>query len=319
VADLALQRRSVAVERRAFGAIWLAILCWSATALFVRAAHAEPLVFTTWRLWFALPPLALIVLVRKRTHAISMGAEGVSRLRWALLILGAGAFFASGAATAFMAIEKTRLLDVALIGALAPVVIMVVAVMFLGEHVDRQHVFFATVAIAGTVLVASASSSGGTWSLAGEVIAVISLFLNAGWYVYGRVLRHRHAIDPFAFMLGVLTAAALLMTPVALLANGSLALSGAEYLWAAATMLVGTTAHLLLVWAHRYVPASASAPLLLAEPVLVALGAWACFGEALGPVEIVGSIAVVAALWGMQRSPAVTRVEDEAPDPAPAA
>ena len=82
---------------------------------------------------------------------------------------------------------------------------------------------FAVVAVGGTVLVASASSGSGTWSLAGEVIAVVSLFLNAGWYLYGRVLRGRYAIDPFAFMLGVLAAAAVLMTPVALVRLGNAA------------------------------------------------------------------------------------------------
>ena len=300
-------------------AVWIAILCWSATALFVRAAHAEPLVFTAWRLWFAVPPLALVLLVRQRRgEQIVFRSDDVSRGRWILLVLGTGAFFAAAAGSAFVAIDKTRLLDVTLIGALQPVVIIVVAVMFLGEHVGRREVTFAIVAIAGTALVASASSGSGSWSLAGEIIAVISLFLNAGWYLYGRVLRHRYAVDPFAFMLGVLTSAAVLITPIAFVSAGTLALSGSQYAWAAATMLVGTSAHVLLVWAHRYLPASVSAPLMLAEPVLVAAGAWVFFGEALGPIEIVGSAIVVAALFGMARSPAVVHVEDEIPDPAPA-
>src|SRR5262245_27331918 len=146
----------------------------------------------------------------------------------------------------------------------------------------------------------------------------MSLFLTAGWYLYGRVLRHRYAVDPFAFMLGVLTSAAVLITPFALISAGTLALTGSQYAWAAATMAVGTTAHILLVWAHRYLPASVSAPFMLAEPAFVGIGAWIFFGEALGPVEIVGSAVVVAALFGMARSPAVVHVEDEIPDPAPA-
>jgi drug/metabolite transporter (DMT)-like permease len=310
--------RKVAVERRAVGALCAAIVFWSATALFVRAGNADPLVFTTWRLWSALPLLAFAVRWRARHGArVELGATGVSRRRWALLVLGAGAFFASGAATAFAAIDKTRLLDVALIGALQPVVIIVVAVLFLGEHARRSNVTLALVAVGGTVLVASASSGSGNWSVAGELIAVASLFLNAGWYLYGRVLRDRYAIDPFGFMLGVLAAAAVLMTPVALLASGTLRMPATAFGWALATMLFGTAAHLLLVWAHRYVPASYSAPLLLAEPPLVAVGAWIWFGESLGPVEISGSLVVVAALWGMVRSPAVTHVEDDAPDLVP--
>jgi drug/metabolite transporter (DMT)-like permease len=312
--------RPAAVSRRPLTAIWIAVVFWSATGLFVRAGHADPLVFTTWRLWFALPPLALVVIARRRKagDAVLLRAHGPSRATWLLLVVGAGAFFAAAAGTTFVAIGKTRLLDVTLIGALQPVVIIVVAVMFLGEVVDARHATYAAVAILGTGVVASASSGSGTWSLAGELVAVLSLFLNAGWYLYGRVLRDRYAIDPFAFMLWVLAAAAVLMTPVALVAHGGLGLPGQALLWAAATMLIGTTAHVLVVWAHRYVPASVSAPLLLAESALVAVGAWIFFGESLGPVQILGSTVVILALWGMLRSPAVAHVEDEIPDPAPA-
>ena len=270
--DVAVPGGVHALQRRALGAVWIAILFWSASALFVRAGHADPLVFTTWRLWFALPPLAVIVAVRRRSHPVMLRPPEVSRVRWALLVLGAGAFFASAAGSAFVAIDKTRLLDVALIGALQPVLIVAVAVLFLGERVDRRLVFFGTLAVGGTVVVASASSGSGSWSLAGEIVAVVSLFLNAGWYLYGRVLRSRYAVDPFAFMLGVLTAAALLMTPVAAVSSGTLRMTGDAYWWAAGTMVVGTSAHVLLVWAHRYVPASVSAPLLLAEPPLVRAG-----------------------------------------------
>jgi drug/metabolite transporter (DMT)-like permease len=310
--------RTHAVERRAIESVWLAVLFWSATAMFVRAGDADPMVFTTWRLWLALPPLTAVLWWRTRHgQRVMLRAPGVSRGRWILIVIGAGAFFASGAATAFAAIDKTRLLDVTLIGALQPVVIIVVAVLFLGEHANRTHLVLAFVAVAATVVVASSTSGSGTWSMAGEVLAVLSLFLNAGWYLYGRVLRGRYAIDPFGFMLGVLAAAAVLMTPVALLSAGSLGMPAAAFGWAALTMVFGTAAHLLLVWAHRYVPASLSAPLLLAEPPLVAIGAWIFFDESLTAVAVIGSSVVVAALLGMVRSPAVIHVEADVPDLVP--
>lgn len=307
-----------ATERRAVSAVWVAVVLWSVSALFVRAGHSDALVFTTWRLWFALPPLlVLVVLRRRRNPELVLRAPGISRVRWTLLVAGAGALFASSAATAFAALGLTRLLDVTLINALAPVVIIALAVMFLGEHVDRGIVARAAVAVAGTVLVAIAGSTGGDWSLAGELLASLSLFLSVGWYLYGRVLRARYPIDPFGFMLGVLTAAAFMTTPIALIVHGSLRLSAAALGYAAATMVVGTSAHVLMVWAHRYIPASISAPLLLAQPPMVALAAWICFGESPGVVGIIGCFVVVGALFGMVRDPAVTRVEDETPDPFP--
>ena len=147
------------------------------------------------------------------------------------------------------------------------------------------------------------------------LLAVLSLVLNAGWFLYGRVLRARFAIDPFAVMLGVLAAAAVLLTPVALLINGSLHMSRDGYIFAACTMVTGTSAHVLMIWAHRFLPASVSVSLLLAEPPIVAAGAWIWFGETLGAVEIIASLVVVATLIAVTRTPALEHAEELSPDP----
>jgi drug/metabolite transporter (DMT)-like permease len=299
-------------------AVCFAVVLWSASSLFVRAGHSDALVFTTWRLWFALPPLSVIVTLRARQgRSVPFRPEGVSATRWVVLLFGAGAFFFSGASTAFAALGLTRLLDVTLIGSLQPVLIIGVAVAFLGERARRSHVVRAVIAVAGTIVVAAAASSAGTWSLAGDGVAVISLVLNAGWFLYGRVLRTNFAIDPFAFMLGTLTAAAVLCTPVALIAHGGLGISHRGMLFAACTTMSGTTAHVLMVWAHRYVPTSVSSPLLLGETPIVAAGAWLCFGEAVTPLEAVGAAIVVGSLWGVTRAAELERVEQDIPDPTP--
>jgi drug/metabolite transporter (DMT)-like permease len=313
----ASQPVTVPADRRALGAVGLAVIGWSASTLFVRAAHADPVVFTTWRLWFALPPLTAIVWWRRRTDPeVQLWPRQMSARRWLLLLGGGGAFFAGGAATAFAAIDMTTLLDVTLITSLQPVIVIAFAVAVLRERVAGTQFALGAVAVAGTILVSvAASGSGGTWSLAGDVVAIVSLVVNAGWFLYGRVLRARFPVDPFAFMLGVLAAAAVLLTPVAIVKNGGLHLPAPALGYAALTMVTGTTAHLFMVWAHRYVRASVSAPLLLAEPPLVAVGAWLCFGETLGPIEVVGSLIVVITLFGMVRSPALEDAGERVADP----
>jgi drug/metabolite transporter (DMT)-like permease len=312
--------RAASRERRALLAVVVAVVLWSACALFVRAGHTDALVFTTYRLWFALPPLALIVARRSRgreADAAPMWPRAVSPARWMLLMVGAGALFVSGAATSFAAIGLTRLLDVTLIGALEPALIIAVAIVFLRERAHLGNIARSAIAIVATVVVSVAASDRGTWSLAGDLVAVVSLVLNSGWFLYGRVLRKRHAVDPFAFMLATLTCAAVLLTPFAVVAHGNLAISGRGLFFAACTMVAGTTAHVLLVWAHRYVPTSISSPLLLGEPPVVAVGAWVFFGESLGAIEIVASVVVLASLWGVLRSPELEHVEDDLVDPMP--
>src|SRR5947209_11969798 len=99
------------VEQRAVVAILVAVGLWSCTSLFVRAGHSDALVFTTWRLWFALPPLAVIVAWRaRRTASAPFWPDDVPSARWVLALLGAGAFFIGGAATTFAALQLTLLL-----------------------------------------------------------------------------------------------------------------------------------------------------------------------------------------------------------------
>ena len=305
--------------RRALSAVVVAVILWSACSLFVRAGDTDALVFTTWRLWLAILPLGVIVWLRSNGAAARpFKPTDITTSRWVLVLFGAGAFFVAGAATAFAALQMTTLLNVTLIGALAPVVIIAFAVMFLGEHIHTRLLVQGSIAIVATFVVAlAAAGGGGTWSLAGDIMAVVSLFLNAGWFLYGRVLRTSITVDPFALMFGTMVTGALILSPITLVAHGSLAISGKGLFFAVCVMVAGTTAHVLMIWAHRFIPTSVSSPLLLAEPPLVAAGAWVWFGESLGPVEIIGSAIVVASLWGVVRSEDLEQVEHDLPDPAP--
>jgi len=135
VVDIGARRQAVPVERRPLIAVVIAVVLWSASSLFVRAGHSDALVFTTWRLWFALPPLAVVVMWRSRgSRGVSLWPRDVSRARWIGLMLGAAGLFVSAVATTFAAFGLTRLLDVTLIGALQPVLIIAFAVAFLGER-----------------------------------------------------------------------------------------------------------------------------------------------------------------------------------------
>ncbi len=298
-------------------AMVLAVVGWSASSLFVRAAKSDALVFTTWRLWFAVPPLAIIVAVRARgDKPAPLVPPDVSAGRWALVMFGAGASFIAAAATSFAALGLTRLLDVTLIVALEPVLIIGFAVAFLDEHVDRRQCVLAGVAVAATMLVAISGSRGGSWSLAGDILAVVSLVMNAVWFLYSRVLRMRYVVDPVVFMFWTLLCASIINVPLTLLVHGSLAISGRGMFFAACTAVSGTTGHALMVYAHKYLPTATSSPFVLAEPPLVAIGGWVFFGESLNAVEIIGSAVVVGSLWGVVRSPALEHTEGPEGDPA---
>ena len=97
-----------AIERRAIWAVFGAVVLWASSSLTVRAAHSDALVFTSWRLWFALPPLFVIVAYRKRRDPdLVLRPAHISRLRWTVIVAGAGALFTAGATT--FASPKSRI------------------------------------------------------------------------------------------------------------------------------------------------------------------------------------------------------------------
>ena len=143
----------------------------------------------------------------------------------------------------------------------------------------------------------------------------MGLVFNSGWFLYGRVLRTRIVVDPFAFMLGTLTAAALLMTPIALVVHGSLGISRRGLVLRA--VHDGRGHHRARVDDLGASPraTSVSSPMLLGETPLVAGGAWMFFGESITVLQGVGAAVVVGSLWGVTRGPELEHVEHDVPDP----
>jgi drug/metabolite transporter (DMT)-like permease len=305
----------------AFLAVGGAVVCWSITSLTIRAGHADPLRFVAWRAWFGVPVLAVVVLWRARGTGVSGFApvDGVSRRQWVVSIGGAGILFAGSAVLSFAGVNRTALLDNAVISALQPVLVIAAAVVWLGEHADRSHWLRALVALGGTIAVVTAHASGEHHDALGIAFALAAVVVNTGWYLYGRWLRSRFDIDPLAFMTGVLLTVAVVLTPIAWIEAGTMRLPQHALAWSAATMVFGTSAHLMSIWAHRFVPASVSSLFLLAEPPLVGLMAWWAFSEQPAAMQVIGTIVVVVALTGVVRSQAAAHLDAEAEDPTPPA
>ena len=296
--DVATPRSSVleAVPRPALGGVMVAIVLWTSNVFFVR--HADDiLVFTTWRMLFALPVLgvtAAAVRLRPSTPAVvaRMPLSGSVRL-WVVAI---GGLFGVSALVNFVAINETTLVNVGVIHALQPAVVAALAGRYLGERIDRGLLVWVTTAIGGAVLVAAASGGVGSWSLHGDLLAVLGLGLNSTWFLAGRWVRTRTSIDATTYMLAVFGAGAAMLLVISTAAGRSLSTDSSTLYLAAMTALFGTVGHTIVAWAHRYVPAAVSSLFILSQPALIALLAWVAFDETLSPLHVVGGAIVLLSL-----------------------
>lgn len=296
--DVAAPRVPVAeaIPRPALAGVTLAIVLWTSNVFFVR--HADDiLVFTTWRMLFAIPVLAVTA------AGLRLGPAPAPRVARASLtgpvqlgLLGVGVLFGFSALVNFIAINETTLVNVGVIHALQPALVALLAGRYLGERVDARLLLWVSVAIGGAVLVAAASAGVGTWSLHGDLLAVLGLFLNSAWFLAGRWVRTRTALDATSYMLVVFGTGAAAMLVASAAAGRAPVLDRTTLYLAAMTALFGTVGHTLVAWAHAFVPAAVSSLFILSQPCLIAVLAWIAFDESLSLLHVAGGLIVLLSL-----------------------
>ena len=289
------------VPRRALAAVMLAILLWTSNFFFVRHAD-DVLAFSSWRMLLAIPVLgATAAAVRFRSTAEVAAPRLPLTPAIRLAVVGIGALFGISAYVNFLAVNETTLVNVGVIHALQPAVVALVAGRYLAEVVDWRLLARTGIAVAGAVLVAAASMGEGSWSLHGDLLAVVGLGLNTVWFLCGRWVRTRTDLDATSYMFAVFSAGAAVLLATIVVAGRPFTISAVTIGYAALTALMGTIGHTLVAWAHRYVPAAVSSMFLLSQPALIAVLAWVAFGESLGVLHVVGGALVLASLAAVVR------------------
>ena len=273
------------LHRRGVAAVWLATFVWAWGPVLVKWSDLPGPTFAMLRLWAGVC-VSLTALVVTRRH-----------LTWnAFLACAAGGvLFAADIGLGFTAVKITTVADVALIGALAPVVIVLISARRLRERITPLSWSMVAASFVGVVLVAVGSAGLPSWSLAGDVLALLGV---ATWTTYWFFSRHvRERYDPIIYFACVMLAGALTMTPVALVADGVPTSIAARDLGAviAVALLPGFVGHTLVIWSHRHVASWLSALITQVSPVITVVLAWLLLGEAIPATALLGGAVVVGA------------------------
>ena len=273
------------LHRRAVGAVWLATFVWAWGPVLVKWSDLPGPTFAMLRLWAGVAVSAIALLATRR------------RLTWTAFracALG-GVLFAADIGLGFTAVNATTVADVALIGALAPVVIVIVSAYRLGERVSLRASALTAVSFVGVVVVALASAGSPSWSLYGDVLAFIGIGTWSLYWFYSRHVRERH--DPIVYFACVMIAAALAITPFALLVNGVPTDVSRGDLAAVVTvaLLPGFLGHTLVIWSHKHVESWLAALITQVSPVITAVLAWIVLGESLSVAAMLGGALTVGA------------------------
>jgi drug/metabolite transporter (DMT)-like permease len=278
-------------ERRgaALLAVAATVVMWAGGGIAIKAASTGGIVTAFYRLWLAIPALWLI------TFAVPARRRRLDRA-WLVASLGGGTLFALHQLLYFTSLKRTSVANVAVIGALQPSLVLLVAGPLLGEPASVAALGWSAVAVLGTAMVVLGSAGTPAWSLAGDLLAVLNLFAFTGYFVLSK--RVRPTVGPWEYVVGMTTVSGLWMLAVGLATGQAFdAPRGADWhIFAGLALLPGTLGHVLTVWAHAHVQAFVSSMLLLAVPVFATAGAVVFLGEPVTRLQLVGGAVAIAAI-----------------------
>jgi len=285
------------MDRAAFACLLAGGCAIAFAPIFVRLSDTGPLASAFWRVALAVPLLWLWAFSSPRAPQAGQrpGAQ--------LPVVLAGLFFAIDLGVWHWSIVWTSVANATLLANLAPIVVTLAGWLIWKRRVSRTFLVGMFVAIAGMfVLVGPNFAIGGT-RLIGDALGALTAVFYASYMLAIKQARDAQA-STARLMAWSTTISAAALLPAALIApQPFLPAAAAGWLVLAGLAIVSQVlGQGLIAYAFAHLPASLSSVSLLIQPVVAALAAWAIFGEAVGPAQLVGGAIVLAGIWVAKRA-----------------
>ena len=267
-------------------AMILGTIAWGFSGIFVQETHLSAIPITFYRLWMGVVLLGVLLLVQQRPLSLAALCR----------MIPAGLLLALDIVLFFSALKLTSVAVATVIGALQPVLVLVVAGRLFGERIRLHVVIWTLVSIIGISAVAFGPGVPSGEHLVGDALAAGSLFAFTGYWLVSKHVMGT-SVDAERYTFGVMVVAAVAMTPVTLLSGEPLGpVRPVDWWWLALLALVPGSGHLLFNFAHRFVDVSVSSVISAGNPIIASLLALVLLGEPLDAVQAVGGIIAVLAI-----------------------
>lgn len=290
-----------------------AVAVWGASAVLIKEVdRLDGLGIATYRVWFGALVVSLVFVA-------TGGRISVALLRASLW---GGLTFLADLVLFFVAVQKTSVANASVIGALQPLLVLLVANRLFGERARAAELAWGAVAIVGAVVVVVGGDGGGANSRAGDLLAVGALVAWTAYFVATKSARR--TLSAFEYLTGMSIVAAIALVPFPLLIPGTLGGTTASGWWTIAgiTLVNWLLGHFLMSWAHGHVSLLTVSLLTLAIPVIGAATAAAFIDEPLTALQVGGMAGVIVALAlvtlsTVRRAPDLIEADLDALEPAP--
>ncbi len=279
-------------------ALLLGILALTLSSFFLRFADAPPLVTTFYRMLVASLVLIPFGIHGLRHHPIESRAD----LRYPI---SAGFFSALDHILWSSAIFMTKVAHATLLNNFAPLWVALFTWLIWKYKLRSKFWFGVTIAILGAAIVMGSSFFRNLSFSKGEILAFLSSFCYAGYFLITEQGRARFSSIVYVWIAAVASALTLLI--VNLITHQPLAgYSTQTYLiFMAAGLISQVGGYFLLAYALGKLPAAIVSPSMVLQPVLTILLAVPLLGEPITLPLVLGGICVLTGIYLVISTPPV--------------
>ena len=274
----------------AMAALVAGAFAMGASPVFVRLADVGPYASAFWRVFLALPFLAVWMLVETRRRPVAW--RDLDRSVWLSGLLFAGDLFFW-----HLAILSTTIANATFLATTAPIWVALGAWLVLREKIGAPVIIGVALCLLGGVALLGESYGFAPQRLLGDVFGVVTAIFFGAYVLAIRKARGHMGPGTLAFVSTAITAACLFVIALAL--EPTLlprSWSGAFALLALAIVSQVLGQGLLAV-ALGTLPATFSSLVIFLEAVQAAALGWIIFGERLGPIQLLGGVLILVGIW----------------------
>ena len=208
-----------------------------------------------------------------------------------------GIFFGLNLAVFFAGATHNSVANAALIGSLAPFLIVPMGAWLFDEYVDAKALVFAVMAFGGVALVLFSAPANGDASLQGNVFGFMAMLLLVAYVASTR--HFRRDMDVTTFMATICPIAAVAVLPLAIVHGDMTGLSATGWTFMLIlTFTSGVAAQGLLVFAQKTIQIGTIGIAQTAQPALAVVWSFLLLGEVVNGRQVAGIAVVVVGLLG---------------------
>lgn len=272
-------------------AVVAAAVAMGASPIFVRLAEVGPFTSAFWRIFLALPILALWA----GLEAPPVAGRAPSRRAW-LAVVVAGVLFAGDLIFWHLAIMNTSVANATFLATLSPIWVVLGSGLLLSEPVGRGVITGLALCLLGGLGLTGESLQIGGARVLGDIYGLVTSMFFGTYIIAMRLTRRAFSAGRAIFLSSLVTA------PILALAAGLLEQDywPAAWLGVSALLALGLVSHAggqgLLAWALGFLPAAFSSLVIFIEAVTAAWLGWLVLDERITTLQLLSGILIFSGI-----------------------